>query len=575
MYTSPISQGPSLGAGISEDDSWRACPIGYQYNPDLDLANGPGFEQSMNTLDFQPGNVHQPASSTPASQQNLLPPIAPNRNLGAIRRQGTDRIPGMMSGMGSDTDIPPPLPPRPSPQFQQQLPDDVQHQINEHRAANQAENERSNRPDGAFNITNLRRDENLASGVNNYMQTVIQPRIPSLTSAPNAQTDEVDQHVGTQDRHAPRQANGAYNYNYDQLHQVTGDGIRVTGIAGQPNNQFYETHDHHSPAHQDDGYQHINHDHNIHRHVPVIRPSVVQPGVSQQNHLPPVDERPSTHHNMHPPRCVQYSDQDQHPVYPGGRGGQQQYHSGQAQQYQSGPSQLHHAGQGQYSAEPGLHPAGQGHYSAGQGQYPTGQRQYTAGQGQYSAGHGQYSAGQHQQYNGQVRLGQPSSPLQQQSRASQFSQKPMLPRQTPTSPLDTRYCYERMIDGSGNTILVRTPLHQSPQLPVRQPVVQATPYPQQQQQFLPRQQPSQAQYRTEIRFSPTTGRQIEVQIPVYNVSPTRTVPSRQYYRDELRYDTHTGVPYYVQVLVQSASPQQPHQQLPVPSSCYTAQASSR
>jgi len=60
-------------------------------------------------------------------------------------------------------------------------------------------------------LIKLRRDENLASGVNNYMQTVIQPRIPSLTSAPNAQTDEVDQHVGTQDRHAPRQANGAYN----------------------------------------------------------------------------------------------------------------------------------------------------------------------------------------------------------------------------------------------------------------------------------------------------------------------------------------------------------------------------
>ena len=89
---------------------------------------------------------------------------------------------------------------------------------------------------------------------------------------------------------------------------------------------------------------------------------------------------------------------------------------------------------------------------------------------------------------------------------------------------------------------------------VQQPVVaQSTTYPQQQQQFVSRQQPDSAGYRTEVRYSPTTGRQIQIKVPVNN-SPAHTGPEQ--YRNELRYNTHTGVPYHVHVPLQGCSPNQ-------------------
>ena len=41
--------------GIIENDSWAACPQGYVYNADLDLASGPGFESTLHTFNFQAG----------------------------------------------------------------------------------------------------------------------------------------------------------------------------------------------------------------------------------------------------------------------------------------------------------------------------------------------------------------------------------------------------------------------------------------------------------------------------------------------------------------------------------------
>jgi hypothetical protein len=53
--------------GVIEDLSWKACPPNYQYNANLDLANGPGFDSTFFTADFQPPGRQQsgPAYSTP------------------------------------------------------------------------------------------------------------------------------------------------------------------------------------------------------------------------------------------------------------------------------------------------------------------------------------------------------------------------------------------------------------------------------------------------------------------------------------------------------------------------------
>ena len=489
--------------GVIEDVSWKACPPGYYYNPDLDLANGPGFEHSMNTLEFLPGGLHQPgpASSTPAISSLLITPGQGNNlptNLGSVRRQnGAERFPGMVN-INVDTDLPPPLPSRVEPGVvgaHQHIPEDVQYQINNHRAANQVENIRNDRPSGDINITHLRRDNYLATGVEDYMQSVIRQRIPSLSSAQTAQTSEIVLLGGDQQRPVTRQGQGAYSYNSEQLQQATGDGIRVTGANYQ------------SPQYNQNPPNTVR---SISpQHVPVIRSCVVQPGVvqqSQQHHHVPA--HPSTVARQHADQRGQHYD-DQ---------GQEQFVNQGRQQYSD-------------------------------------QRQH------------QYSNQIDQQYIPSSAFRQQYSPVsglyRQTGEASQSPQQPVLARHAQGAPLDTRYCYERMVDVTGNTILVRTPLPQSPQLvlpqaphmmAVQQPVVaQSTTYPQQQQQFVSRQQPDSAGYRTEVRYSPTTGRQIQIKVPVNNL-PAHTGPAQ--YRNELRYNTHTGVPYHVHVPLQGSSPNQ-------------------
>ena len=103
-----LPHSPYCRGGVVEDSSWRACPTDYQFDPNLDMANGPGFENTMHTLDFQPHSVllSGPAISTPVvyadggHNQHLL---------GAISRySGVDRLPdGVgMQGQTATPDFP-------------------------------------------------------------------------------------------------------------------------------------------------------------------------------------------------------------------------------------------------------------------------------------------------------------------------------------------------------------------------------------------------------------------------------------------------------------------------------------
>ena len=65
--------------GIVEDDSWKACPVGYFLNPNIQLASESGFEGTMVTADFQPQSSHSggPAFSTPAISRSGLVSTVP------------------------------------------------------------------------------------------------------------------------------------------------------------------------------------------------------------------------------------------------------------------------------------------------------------------------------------------------------------------------------------------------------------------------------------------------------------------------------------------------------------------
>ena len=226
-------------------------------------------------------------------------------------------------------------------------------------------------------IIHLRRENHLASGVENYMQSVIQPRIPSLSSAQTARSAEADLLVGNQENPVPRQGQGAYSYNSAQLQHATGDGIRVTG-AGQLDQQLNGDYQH-SPVTQFDEYQqpsvgqaagglqnqpetqfYIPHTQYQSRdmhdtspaHVPVITPGMVQPGVTQQSQQVPVRMGPhdTVQHRTQPRLCTVQQGQQQ---YTGQT--QQQYADNGQQQYTGHTHQQHNGQAHQYPASGALY----------------------------------------------------------------------------------------------------------------------------------------------------------------------------------------------------------------------------
>ena len=208
--------------GVIEDLSWRACPLNYQYNRNLDIASGPGFESTMTMTDFHPNSMqqlgpgystpvisgaegqHTPAGSSAAPSQSVQHDGGPHQqvSLGAVSRRGGERFPGRVSFLEPDESAPPggatamsqghvPLHPLAAvggngQQGPHQVSEIIQGQIDSHRANNQVENIVSDRP-GGINITDLRGNNNLRQGVEDFMETVIRRRIPSLSSAQTAQ----------------------------------------------------------------------------------------------------------------------------------------------------------------------------------------------------------------------------------------------------------------------------------------------------------------------------------------------------------------------------------------------------
>ena len=261
--------------GIPENDGWRGCPENYVYMAHVPTS---GFERTMDTVDFQqPSNF--PSHSTP-----VLPPgqqgeaSAPPQGQPAVSQplqgtglgrapvlhslQGTgpgqlfaapesleqrdgqfvqSNIGGYQSSTQENTASLPPQQPQNSYE-RERLPGMVNfhtemqpplHPIRSHahltmngqidafRANNQVL-ENLDRPQGSTNITHLRADPGLRSDVEEHI-VGFRERIPSLSSAPVPVINPAPR-SGVTDA----QQGGAYSYTAAQLHQVTGDGIRIT-----------------------------------------------------------------------------------------------------------------------------------------------------------------------------------------------------------------------------------------------------------------------------------------------------------------------------------------------------------
>ena len=216
----------------------------------------------MHTFNFLGGNQQSgPASSTPANDQFTLQPqvyhpiSAPQ--LGLVDQlvprfenmQTTEeRFPGVMSigrrtlrreflSVDPDTRVPGMIlindgaaggtSPGQSGQ-PHNMPENIQAGIDQHRAVNQNERLVTDKPVGSINITDLRGDPFLRGGVENIMEGFVRQRIPSLTAAPSVQTSS----LGPTGQPVPM-TGGAYSYDSAQLHQVRGDGTRVTDGSGQ------------------------------------------------------------------------------------------------------------------------------------------------------------------------------------------------------------------------------------------------------------------------------------------------------------------------------------------------------
>ena len=238
--------------GIPESDSFKACPDDYIY-----MATVPtnGFENTMNTVDFQPTSNQQygPGFSTPAvsgdpSDQFLTPQnqqLLSNsgqvtadqqraQDLDRLRRQaegegGRSRVTGVANLPTTTPDegdhdvfTAPPAAPENGVQSGH-ITESIQRNIDSFRSENQNRDINLDRIRTSPNITQLRRDSTLRADVEENIVGFRQ-RIPSLSAHETATVPVVNGQIG-QAQH------GAYNYSAAQLHQVAGDGIRVTGTA--------------------------------------------------------------------------------------------------------------------------------------------------------------------------------------------------------------------------------------------------------------------------------------------------------------------------------------------------------
>ena len=139
---------PSCHGGVQEDANYRACPIGYF----------PGFDQTMHTQDFIPT---QP-------QHGGMPEVALPPQL----------YPSLVQPLHST--------PQPGGQPAHFVSEEVQRQMDSHRASNQAQAVNQDRPDNYdITIANLRSDPSRREVVENQMAG-LRDEIPALFAAPSA-----------------------------------------------------------------------------------------------------------------------------------------------------------------------------------------------------------------------------------------------------------------------------------------------------------------------------------------------------------------------------------------------------
>ena len=198
--------------GIAESESWRACPDGYLYNPDVEVISYTGLTETLDPSGFHPNVMRR---STPAgSSQSLAgvenvsqtlvnrpnpnnPSLEPTLNSNAdqerLRRQAAGEG-ARRKDTGQGRDNPQHLSSESQGNLIQSstdallsgLPAHIMAQIRDFRAANQQANEVRDRPDEPnINITHLRSDNQLREQVELGLGG-LREQIPSLAAAPTA-----------------------------------------------------------------------------------------------------------------------------------------------------------------------------------------------------------------------------------------------------------------------------------------------------------------------------------------------------------------------------------------------------
>ena len=166
---------PTCPGGIITDNSWKACPVGY--TPGM-LMSENGFEQTMDTVDFNPGNFF--SSSTPSVGQTVL---TSESDLLRFHRQAQgegvrERRPGIVYAGGPSDDHD-----DASENIPQSLPSDVEEQVRLLRARNQEASAASSvGGDVQLTIAEVRRMPGMKDVVGDQMDR-FKDIIPALGSA--------------------------------------------------------------------------------------------------------------------------------------------------------------------------------------------------------------------------------------------------------------------------------------------------------------------------------------------------------------------------------------------------------
>lgn len=474
--------------GVLEDESWRGCPLGYQYNPSIDLAsNGVGFERTMHSYEFQ--SQHQPymdpAFSTPATggsqgarAAHQLPPFP--TSLRSI--SPAERIPSRIYVAPQSSD-PEPTQDQAQSQYAPNLrgvPGNIQDKISEHRAANQVGNETCSRPLGEFSITDLRRDTSLRVEVENTIENIRQ-QVPSLSAADSA---------GPFIPNTVPQNPSPYQPSVSQSsRQADPGGVQRPVIVQnfrQQDSQIYR------PA--------------------VPQPAVPQPAVPQQQNQSAPHYLSDNHH---------YQARQQGPLIHQGQmglgAGSQEYEV-RAEHRQQGVG--HYLPDSVQSASVHLDHQGVG------AQLP--QARSVQQQQPYQAGTQQYAP----------------DPLQDRTIQYCYEWVP--------DGSGNRVLFRTPIKHPGPPVVPHVTNIPGQHIHWAQPSYQFSPNPVNQQHQSPsqHQRKDAVLFRTEYRCCPKTGRQWSVEVPV--TPPANRVPPTPKPTVEWRIHPHTGVAYQVEILPQSS-----------------------